>query len=101
MTELDGGVKGDRNACLGSERICADIVTGLEGPPTDGPLVAPANAVLATWQTGPIPADFDVFRMRWETGHMIVAAFNLCGFVLLRLAIAGRLLNDAEQTSSR
>jgi hypothetical protein len=95
-------VKGDRNACLGSERICADIVTGLEeGPPTDGLLVAPANAVLATWQTGPIPADFDVFRKRWETGHMIVAAFKLCGFVLLRLAIAGRSLNGAEQTSSR
>ena len=52
------------------------------------------NAMLATWQTGFIPADFDVFRMRWETGHMIVAAFKLCGFVVLRLAIAGRSLND-------
>jgi hypothetical protein len=50
------------------------------------------NAVLATWQTGPVPAD--VFRMRRETGHMIVAAFKLCDFVVLRLAIAGRSLND-------
>src|SRR4029079_8525509 len=43
---------------------------------------APANAVLATWQPGPIPPDFDAIRTRWETGRMVVAAFKLCGFVL-------------------
>ena len=64
-------------------------------------LVAPANAVLATWQPGPIPPDFDVIRMRWETGHMVVAAFKLCGFVLLCLAVAGPSLNDVKLMSPR
>lgn len=50
-------------------------------------IVAPANAVLATWKPGPIPADFDAIRTRWETGHMIVAALKLCGLVLLCMAI--------------
>jgi hypothetical protein len=63
--------------------------------------VAPANAVLATWQPGPIPADFDVIRMRWETGHMIVAAFRLFGFVMLCLAVARPLPNDVKLTSWR
>lgn len=49
-------------------------------------LVAPANAVLATWKPGPIPPDFDIIRTRWETGHMAVAALKLGGFVLLSLA---------------
>lgn len=50
--------------------------------------VAPANAVLATWQPGqPIVADFEAIRWRWETGHMIVAAVKLAGFLSLMLAI--------------
>jgi hypothetical protein len=64
-------------------------------------LIAPANAVLATWQPGPIPPDFDAIRTRWETGRMVVAAFKLCGFVLLCLAVAGPSLNDVKPTSSR
>jgi hypothetical protein len=63
--------------------------------------VAPANAVLATWQPGPIPADFDVIRMRWEIGHMIVAAFKLFGVVMLCVAVARPALNDAKLTSRR
>ena len=51
--------------------------------------VNPANAVLATWQPGPVPADFDAVRLRWETGHMAVAAIKLVGFVCL----AGSLLS--------
>ncbi|MBN8958796.1 MAG: DUF1772 domain-containing protein [Rhizobiales bacterium] len=49
-------------------------------------LVAPANSILATWTPGPVPADFDAVRLRWESGHMVVAAFKLVGFVLLALA---------------
>ena len=63
--------------------------------------VAPANAVLATWQPGPIPADFDVIRMRWEIGHMIVAAFKLFGVVMLCVVVARPALNDAKLTSRR
>lgn len=50
-------------------------------------LVAPANAILATWQPGPIAEDFDGVRLRWEIGHMIVAAIKLLGFASLVLAV--------------
>lgn len=49
--------------------------------------VRPANGVLATWQPGPIPADFDQIRLRWETGHMAVAALKLGGFVAVVLSL--------------
>jgi hypothetical protein len=57
--------------------------------------VRPANSMLATWQPGPIPADFDEIRLRWETGHMAVAAFKLGGFVAVSLSMlsAGRDLS--------
>jgi hypothetical protein len=50
-------------------------------------IVAPANAVLATWRPGPIPSDFAAIRGRWETGHMIVAALKLAGFSALGLSL--------------
>ncbi|HWK68472.1 MAG TPA: DUF1772 domain-containing protein [Rhizobiaceae bacterium] len=54
--------------------------------------VRPANDVLATWTPGPIPQDFEEVRLRWETGHMAVAAIKLGGFVTLVLSLlsAGR-----------
>jgi hypothetical protein len=62
-------------------------------------IVAPANAVLATWKPGPIPADFDTIRTRWETGHMIVAALKFCGLVLLCIVVAGRAHANIEAAS--
>jgi hypothetical protein len=55
-------------------------------------LVSPANHVLATWMPGPIPADFEAVRWRWETGHMAVASAKLIGLalVLLSLILVGR-----------
>jgi hypothetical protein len=50
-------------------------------------LVNPANAALATWTPGPIPKDFEAVRLRWETGHMVVAAFKLAGFLSLIFAL--------------
>lgn len=50
-------------------------------------VVAPANKMLATWTPGPIPADFNEIRLRWEIGHMIVASFKLAGFVSICLAV--------------
>lgn len=50
-------------------------------------LVAPANAILATWQPGPIAENFDAVRLRWEIGHMVVAAIKLLGFASLVLAL--------------
>lgn len=49
--------------------------------------VAPANSLLATWRPGPIPADFQAVRDRWETGHMAVAGLKLTGFVAIALAV--------------
>ena len=55
-------------------------------------LVYPANQVLATWTPGSIPADFDAVQLRWETGHMAVAAAKLIGlaFIFFSLILAGR-----------
>lgn len=51
-------------------------------------LVAPANGILATWTLGPIPADFAAVRLRWESGHMVVAAFKFVGVIFLAFACA-------------
>jgi hypothetical protein len=55
-------------------------------------LVSPANHVLATWTPGQVPADFELVRWRWETGHMAVASAKLIGlaFVLLSLMLVAR-----------
>lgn len=50
-------------------------------------VVSPANSVLATWQPGPIPADFDETRRQWELGHMAVAGLKLIGFIAIALAV--------------
>jgi hypothetical protein len=50
-------------------------------------LVKPANDVLATWVPGPIRGNFEAIRLRWETGHMIVAGFKAVGFVSLVAAL--------------
>lgn len=50
-------------------------------------VVAPANAVLATWQAGPIPQDFEAVRNRWETGHIVIAAIKFVGLVAVVAAV--------------
>jgi hypothetical protein len=52
--------------------------------------VAPANATFfhAT-QTGILPANWNVWRMRWETGHAIRFVLHLIAFVLLALSLTG------------
>ena len=49
--------------------------------------VAPANGVLATWTPGPVPQNFAEIRNRWETGHMVIAALKLLGFIALAGAV--------------
>lgn len=50
-------------------------------------IVAPANGILATWIPGPLPENFRAVQLRWETGHMVVAALKLVGFSTLALSI--------------
>ena len=46
------------------------------------------NHVLGAWVPGPIPENFDAIRLRWETGHMIIAGIKAAGFISL---VAGLL----------
>ena len=46
-------------------------------------LVKPANDVLGTWEPGPIPENFEALRLRWETGHIIIAGTKAAGFISL------------------
>jgi hypothetical protein len=50
-------------------------------------IVAPANGVLATWKPGPVPPDFDAVRLRWETGHMTVAALKALALAFICSAV--------------
>jgi hypothetical protein len=52
-------------------------------------IVAPANAVLATWKPGPVPPDFDAVRLRWEIGHMTVGALKALALASTCLAVLG------------
>lgn len=51
-------------------------------------IVAPANAVLATWTPGAVPAEFDAVRLRWEAGHALIAVIKLVAFAMLAYAAA-------------
>ncbi|HEY9555015.1 hypothetical protein [Allosphingosinicella sp.] len=53
--------------------------------------VAPANSVLATWTPGPMAGNFEAVRARWESGHMMIAAIKLLGFILIALSVLVRL----------
>jgi hypothetical protein len=77
---LRGERPGFRPAALGAALLAAALAAWFA-------LVAPANAILATWTPGPIPADFDAVRLRWETGHMVVAALKLAGLISICAAL--------------
>ncbi len=49
-------------------------------------VVAPANAVFATWTPGPIPADFGPVTHRWETGHIVMSGIKLLGLAAILMA---------------
>jgi hypothetical protein len=59
--------------------------------------VAPANSVLATWKPGPIPTDFNTIRLRWETGHIVIASVKLAGFIAVCVAILISCLSQHRQ----
>jgi hypothetical protein len=67
-------------ALAGAVLFAASLATWLA-------VVSPANGVMAGWRPGPLPADFDAVRWRWETGHMAIAALKLAGFAALILSV--------------
>jgi hypothetical protein len=42
-----------------------------------------ANGRLATWRPGPLPADFADVQLRWEAGHITIAAVKAVGLLLI------------------
>jgi hypothetical protein len=50
--------------------------------------VEPANAVFRGADPSNLPADWVIWRTRWEMGHAIRFALHLCAFMLLAGAIA-------------
>lgn len=60
-------------------------------------IVAPANATMANWQPGPLPAGFEATRTRWEAGHMLMAGVKFLGLVALIAAIVVEHSESAAQ----
>ncbi len=50
-------------------------------------LVAPTNATIAKWGGGDIPANWEIWRNRWETGHSVGFVLLAAGFCLLVLTL--------------
>lgn len=53
-------------------------------------VVAPANAVLATWSPGPVPVGFETVRLRWEGGHIAITLVKVLAFSMLASAALSR-----------
>jgi hypothetical protein len=45
-----------------------------------------ANHIMAGWRPGPLPADFQAVRTRWEGGHIAIAAIKALGFAALAVS---------------
>jgi hypothetical protein len=60
-------------------------------------VVEPMNAILAQWQPGPIPENFEAVRNQWETGHIVISAIKTAG---LSCAIAGVLSIGRDRTAA-
>lgn len=45
--------------------------------------IMPTNAVFATWTPQTVPADWTLYRDRWETWHAMIAAVKALAFLCL------------------
>jgi hypothetical protein len=53
-------------------------------------LNAPVNAAVSRWTTSTLPADWQMYRLRWEFGHAIAFVLGAIALAaLLRCALAG------------
>jgi hypothetical protein len=59
--------------------------------------VAPINAVFANWPAGGLPADWTVYRDRWEFWHAVIA--GLKGLALSALIIAALSRDRGAETA--
>jgi hypothetical protein len=58
-------------------------------------LVYPVNVELVKWVNGPVPADWNDYRARWEWGQASIALVELAGFA----ALVGSVLADTPRES--
>lgn len=49
--------------------------------------VAPMNAIMATWNPGPIPDNFIAVRDQWEHAHATIAGIKVAGLIALFLSV--------------
>ena len=59
-------------------------------------LIYPVNVELAKWVNGPVPADWTVWRARWEWGHAFNTLLQLVGFA----ALVASVLNDTQHAEA-
>jgi hypothetical protein len=50
-------------------------------------IVAPANTAIGEWDRSGIPRDWELWRIRWESGHTLGFALLTVGFCLLVLTL--------------
>jgi hypothetical protein len=63
-------------------------------------LVYPVNVELATWVDGPVPADWTVYRSRWEWGHAVISLLELAGFAALIASVLADTLPEKRSQSA-
>jgi hypothetical protein len=63
-------------------------------------LVYPVNVELAKWVNGPVPADWTVWRARWEWGHAVNTLLQLVGFGALVASVLADMQNTKMSTAS-
>lgn len=53
-------------------------------------MIAPTNAVLATWTPATVPADWTRWRDSWELWHAVIAAVKALAFMTLAMGALSR-----------
>ncbi|MBS1797438.1 MAG: DUF1772 domain-containing protein [Acidobacteria bacterium] len=59
--------------------------------------VNPANAELARWLTGPVPADWTKTRDRWEYAHVVNALIKIAGAAALVISVVRETPAEREK----
>jgi hypothetical protein len=62
-------------------------------------VVLPTNLEAGRWDSAGIPADWQTWSNRWETGHAIRFGLLLLGFCLLVLTVSAEQRTRGRETS--
>lgn len=89
LTWMVRGRAAFRLTALGTAAFVVTLVTWFA-------FVLPANAQLAQWLNGPVPADWAAWRAQWETTHAINAVLQLFGFSALAWSVVSETPDEAH-----